>query len=585
VKQFRFSRPKIKQGGANMVDGGGDSTSIWDRYRNFAIGWGLLAILLAVVAMVAWRRPPQAGLPETKVSFTEVSSFPSALTELDRLIGAPNLADASSTPGHAESMALGDDSQLLRWTRRSSLALIGTIPSYQEIAWIRTADRSTVYEKWLDYLLSDRRHADYLAERFARAWVGTDNTPVIVFRRRRFVAWLSDQIAANVPYDQVARTLITADGVWTSSPEVNYITAMIDDDSQGNPNPARLAGRTMRAFMGVRLDCMECHDDNINGDWKQQDFHQLAAFFAPATSTLTGVRDKPRAYRFQFLNETETEEVSPRVPFRAELLETPSPELPRNSRLALANWLTHRHNRPFARLAVNRVWALLFGRGFVEPVDDIPLEIEEEPVFEFLVDDFIANNYDLRRLIRLAALSSALRSPSEDNAPKGLSSPHFDWRQFPQTRLRPDQIAGSILQASRLRPVTLESPALIRLISFGDKNDFLTAFGDPGADELSSANIQETLPRRLFMLNGKSVSDRTKPDGVANSSTQVSDFISDNAMALDTLFLMTLVRLPSPSEKQYFQQPLQGLVGTPRQEFFADLAWSLMNTTEFVTNK
>ncbi|MDP7010751.1 MAG: DUF1549 domain-containing protein, partial [Verrucomicrobiota bacterium] len=169
--------------------------------------------------------------------------------------------------------------------RRLSLGLTGTIPSLQEI---RAFEGARVFHArnqpppndhiqwWLSHLFEDRRTSDYLAERFARAYVGVENGPFLVYRRRRFVSWLSDQFHGNRPYDKVVRSLITAEGLWTSNPEVNFFTVTVDENNNTNkPDEVKLAVRMTRAFLGVRLDCVQCHDDRLNDRWLQKDFHQL----------------------------------------------------------------------------------------------------------------------------------------------------------------------------------------------------------------------------------------------------------------------------------------------------------------------
>ena len=128
--------------------------------------------------------------------------------------------------------------------RRLSLGLTGTIPSLEEIRVLQSLPEGQRIEWWLSRLLEDRRYADYVAERLARSYVGTDNGPFIVYRRRRFVTWLSDQLLANKPYDQLVRELISDKGIWTNSPSVNFLTVTLDEDNKGKPDAIRLAGRT-----------------------------------------------------------------------------------------------------------------------------------------------------------------------------------------------------------------------------------------------------------------------------------------------------------------------------------------------------
>ncbi|MCA9270339.1 MAG: DUF1549 domain-containing protein, partial [Planctomycetales bacterium] len=384
----------------------------------------------------------------------------------------------------------------LQIARRLSLGLTGTLPSLEEIRELerRPADQRIAW--WVTHLLEDRRYADYMAERFARAMVGDEGGPFLVYRGRRFRLWLSDQFHDNVPYDELARKLIAAEGIWTSHPEVNFVTASFVPNE--GPDEVKLAARMSRAFLGVRIDCVQCHDDNLGGDWKQTDFHELAAFFAPAELTLTGVRDKKVAYRYKYLRAEEEVDVPQQVPFAEALLEAPSRDAA-HPRQRLARWATKPENRPFARAVVNRMWALLFGKPLEEPIDDIPLEGPYSPGFETLVDDFIQHGYDLQRLIRVIASTEVFQLDSR--ADHALTEKHErHWASFPLTRLRGDQVAGSILQSASLKTIDAQSHIFVKLQTFDQKNKFIERYGDTGEDEF--ADKGGTIPQRLLMMNG-----------------------------------------------------------------------------------
>src|SRR5206468_647390 len=106
-------------------------------------------------------------------------------------------------------------------------------------------------------MLDDQRFAYYFAERLARSYVGTEAGQFLIFRRDRFVEWLSDELRKNTPYDDVVRSMISAQGLWTGEPATNFVTAGINE---GNIDENKLAGKTVRAFLGQRIDCAQCHD-------------------------------------------------------------------------------------------------------------------------------------------------------------------------------------------------------------------------------------------------------------------------------------------------------------------------------------
>ncbi|WP_083904955.1 DUF1549 domain-containing protein [Rhodopirellula sp. SWK7] len=237
----------------------------------------------------------------------------------------------------AASLQTAPPADWLTVCRRLSLALVGTGMSLEEIRDLESHPEDERIERHREALLIDPRFHDYWGERFTRFYVGADEGPFLVYRRRRFRTWLSDQFAAQVPYDVLVRRLITAKGLWTDRPEVNFYTVTFDSGN-GQPDPIRMAARTCRAFLGIRIDCLQCHDDFLgnvsmgnpewmggDGDFRegtQEDFHSLAAFFTAAKNEgLQGLRNRKPKYLYQYLDATQEQEVAPNVPFQRELLE------------------------------------------------------------------------------------------------------------------------------------------------------------------------------------------------------------------------------------------------------------------------
>jgi len=202
--------------------------------------------------------------------------------------------------------------------RRLAVALVGTVPSLQEIRQLEANPGAAGLRTWLASLLKERRHADYFAERLARSYVGTEDGPFLVFRRRRFVSWLSDELMKNRPYDQLVRDLIASQGLWTDKPPTNFLTVTFDPAKQ-RVDAERLSARVARAFLGVRIDCAQCHDHPFQS-WKMADFHGLAAFFGQAHQGFTGIYDGDGEHEMEVRKTGSKVVVQPRVPFRPELL-------------------------------------------------------------------------------------------------------------------------------------------------------------------------------------------------------------------------------------------------------------------------
>jgi hypothetical protein len=466
----------------------------------------------------------------------------------------------------------------LQLARRLSLGLSGTLPSLQELREFEAMPEEQRVQWWLSNLFEDRRYSDYTAERLARATVGVEEGPFLIYRRRRYVDWLSDQIQQNEPYDHIARSLINAEGIWTTRPEVNFVTVTVDqnNDKEG-PDQVKLAARLTRAFMGVRIDCMQCHDDMFGDRWKQQDFHQLAAFFAEADMTISGVRDQEKSYEYEYSKRKGPEEVPPIVPFHAEFLPEDG-----SLRERLAVWATHPENRPFARTAVNRVWAMLFGRPLVSPIDDIPLDGNVPAAMDILADDFVANNYDVQRLTRIIVATETFQRDSRGSGETPTEAHDETYASFALTRLRPDQVAGSILQAASLKTVDAESHIITRFARFTAQSEFVKRYGDAGEDEFGA--LGGTIPQRLLMMNGKLVDERLGDNLFFNAATQIASVAPDDESAVEIAYLATLTRRPTAAESAHFVAQLEGTKKQQRMRAVQDMCWSLINSTEFAWN-
>jgi hypothetical protein len=539
------------------------------RLRNAVILAGL--VTGAVWGVVELLRPPvgkvssEVGLSKTKLK---------DIWQAARKVNAD--FEQSWTGKQLQPTVKADDLTLVR---RLSLALTGSIPSLQEIRMLESVKGVDITQWWLTQLFADRRASDYLAERLVRVYVGIENGPFLIYRRRRLVDWLSEALQKNRPYDQIARALIDAKGVWTTSPEVNFIS--VTNENKKGPDEAKLAARVSRAFLGVQMDCVQCHDGKLGSTWKQTDFHKLAAYFGQTDFALNGLRDDPKqSYEFRYLGKTEEEVVPAMVPWKPELL--PEKGTPRTK---LANWVTAKENKPFARTLVNRIWALLFNRPLITPVDDIPLEGPFPPGLELLADDFIVHDFDMQRLIRVIAATRVFQQSSRSADPAHPVTEDMEkaWTAFPVTRLRPEQMAGSVIQAASLSTINEESHVVFRIKRDLDVANFVKRYGDSGEDNFDDAG--GTIPQRLLLMNGNMVTDNTRGNPLINAGTRIGMLAPNDATAVEAAYLSIFTRRPTATEADHFA----GLLATAknnnsRSNAMSDLYWTLMNATEFSWN-
>ena len=465
--------------------------------------------------------------------------------------------------------------------RRASLVLLGTVPSLEEIRLFEADARADRLRRQIWAMLDDPRFGDYWAERLARAWVGVEGEPFLVYRRDRFTRWIAGQLAENRPYDELARAVLSTDGLWTSEPAANFVTSAVANDVLDHNE---LAARTVRSFLGQRIDCAQCHDHPF-ADWKQSEFQGLAAFFGQSAVSFQGVVDQPRLFENDLeytVDDADGESsrvVEPSVPFLKECLPTRGARRDR-----LAAWVTDPQNERFMRATVNRVWGLLFGRPYVEPVDDLPDPGDERTVLlDRLGDKFRESGYDLRRLIEEIVLSRPFRvSSSLPGADAdGFRKSESAWAVFPITRLRPEQVIGAMLQAGRLQTIDQNSNLIARFLRFVREQDFVNQYGDPGETELAPQS--GTVSQALLRMNGQ----LTKEVFGANpfsSAGRLGSLTKDDARLIELCFLVTLTRRPTVAERDHFLSFVSGTTDDARRRATEDLLWSLVNSTEFSWN-
>jgi len=212
-------------------------------------------------------------------------------------------------------------------------------------------------------------------------------------------------------------------------------------------------------------------------------------------------------------------------------------------------------------------------------VDNIPLDGPFPKPLEILVDDFIASQYDLRRAITVIASCKPARLNSR--ASFGISNQHGQtFAVFPMRRLRPDQVAGAIVQSSSLTTINSQAHILDRLMKFGSKRDFVRRFGDPGENEFEQRG--ETVTQKLLMMNGDMLSDRIN-EGM-HSIVHLAGLSPDANTLLETIFLAVLSRRPTDEEESHFISSLADTAGDQRKERAQDIYWTLVNSVEFTWN-
>jgi hypothetical protein len=482
----------------------------------------------------------------------------------------------------SEKWPLADDPTFLR---RVSLDFTGRLPTPDEIArW--AADRGHERrQRLVDRLLNSEAYA----VNWGRYWrdVVTYHTPASnnYLRWTLFDRWWVEQFRRNRPWNEIVSTLVTADGINDEVAPVNYLTALYG-------NPVEIAATTSRVFLGVQIQCAECHDAKNEPHWKREQFHEFAAFFGRARlvqhKDVTG-RGTPYAIegrdggQYGMIDKKDPRhriDMQPRF-LTGESVPLEADDLQR--REALARFLTSPKNPWFARAYINRVWSSLMGWGFYPSVIELAGVKPRFPeVLTTLEQGFIASGYDTRWLFRTITRTRVYQAQLQP--PPSRSGPALP--AACPSRLRPEQVFEALVQSLAFdendkkipAPAPSSAPAATR--NTGLRHMVWQAFKvNPSRPQ---GEVNGTIPQALLMMNSALVHAFTSARGKTVLGRLLAEGRSDDEIVA-TLYQRSLARQPTVAEQVVCRRFITR-VGD-RYEALEDVFWALINSTEFLNRR
>ncbi len=475
--------------------------------------------------------------------------------------------------------ALATDAELLR---RASLDTIGRLPTVEEArAFLDDKTPSAAKRRALiERLLNHPAYGDYWANKWADL---VRPNPDRAGLKSVYVLdqWLREAFRKNLPMDQFARAMIIASGsTHRFGPAVVY---------RDKRTPAEMAKIFSQAFLGTRLECARCHN-HPNEQWTQADFYSLAAYFAQVKRKGAGV-SPPISGGTEFFYHGGSGSVS--HPVTGAILAPKPPAGPSavvaegaDPRTALVDWIVAPDNPFFARAMVNRVWEVYFGRGLVDPVDD--LRASNPPVNAALLDalarHFVKNKYDQKALIRTVLQSRLYQlshRPNETNA--------ADTRNFSRMylrRLRAEVLMDAVSDATGVPSSfasTWPGARALETWNFKISSEFLDAFGRPNSssDPPCERAAKGTIVQSLHLMHGEGLQKKiTHEKGRAR---RLADSKKPIAEITEEIYLATLSRRPTAKElahvEQFYRTHEDG-----RRAAIEDFLWAIINSAEFIFN-
>jgi hypothetical protein len=510
--------------------------------------------------------------------------------DIDRLINARLAAETIPASPSA------DDAEFLR---RVYLDLTGRIPTAEKATAFLESKDPEKRSKLIDELLASSDYGQHFGNVWRNLVIRRDANMIRPPDTEPFARWLADNFNQNRGWDKLVSELLTVEGSTVEKPQGVYF--VLNGDSRGNPEANIIASSTVQLFLGVQMQCAECHDHPF-APWKQSDYWGVAAFFGKVknagaakggagggiTESGTakagkGAADTPKVAANASIIIPSTAFKSVGKVVKAKFPQGAEPKLQDSEsfRPAFAQWLTSPENKYFAPNAVNRLWAHLLGKGFVTPVNDFSADNppSHPELLELLAKEFIAAGYDQKHLIRCICNSRTYQRTSQP-----LAANKMDNRLFShvEVKVMSSDVLYTSLTIALERKDLFAAPAKAPAAKKGQPQattsgmqQFLTAFNtkEDGAD---ATEFSHGIPQALRLMNqlpfnsGGAIVERLVKSG------KKSDEI------IRSLFLATLSRLPSDEEMQELTTYVARKKNT--HDVYCGVLWTLVNRSEFILN-
>jgi hypothetical protein len=488
--------------------------------------------------------------------------------------------------------APADDAEFLR---RVYLDLHGRVPTAEQAA--KFLDKNSAEggssgkrAELVDELLADPRFGEY----FADLWRKQLMSPAVNEQRMqsdRFAGWLAKRFNDNDGWNKIVYDLLTATGKMEDNPAVTYLI-------EGRyPLPVTdLADLSSRYFLGIRLNCAQCHDHPF-AEWKQSDYWGIASFFAEIQTPqraklvyMAGVQDNPKVTMTTLRDADMIEGFKSEPPkfLGGETFETRGKE---PLRVALARWMTASDNRFFARAATNRLWRHFFGRGIINPADDMHAgnTASHPELLDELGREFSESNFDIKSFCRAIANSRTYQQTSRPGGNmKNANAKNADSKNDSADRQAADR-QGELFARMSIKVLTAEQlyDSLVTVVGppskspgldqrFGARYEFTNYFaGDRDAEPI---RYDRGIPHALRMMNSPQFG-RSLPALAANLAERGRN--ADEVV--DDLYLTILSRRPTAEERKFVRSRLDDAKSTAA-DVYQEIAWALLMGSEFSLN-
>ncbi|MCI0746224.1 MAG: DUF1549 domain-containing protein, partial [Verrucomicrobia subdivision 3 bacterium] len=465
---------------------------------------------------------------------------------------------------------LCDDATFLR---RIYIDVTGTLPTAEEVRKFVDEPSAGKRDELINELLNRKEFAELWVMKWAELLQIRSRQDQFSYKAAlSYYTWLQDKMLNNVPIDKIVQELITASGSTFKNPAANYYQVQTDT--------LKTAENTAQVFMGMRIQCAQCHNHPFDR-WTMNDYYRFAAFF-PRVGRKQG--EDPRESIVFDKGDGEVRHPVGNKTMMPKFLGGDMAEIKGESRReALAKWIASPENPYFAKNLANIVWAHFVGKGIIDPADDVRISnpASNPELLDALGAKFTEYGYDFKRLVKDICSSRTYQLSTRANDSNALDDRNFARAAI--RRMRAEVMFDCISQVTETKNKFQGLPRGARAVQIADgtvSTYFLTTFGRARRESVCSCEVktEPNLSQALHLLNGATTNDKIKEGGVVKAllkSKKPEEIVEE-------LYLRCLSRKPSDKELAKISGFLKN--NTSPEEVLNDLFWSLLNSKEFIFN-
>ncbi len=468
---------------------------------------------------------------------------------------------------------LCDDATFLR---RASLDITGLLPE-DEMATRFLADAAPDKRaKLVDELLGRKEFIEMWVMKWAELLqIRTNPTTGVSYKSTLlYFNWLKERIAKNVPFNIIVQDLLASTGGTFTNPATNYY--QIERDT------LKVAENVAQVFMGMRLQCAQCHNHPFDR-WTMDDYYGFAAFFSQIGRKTA---EDPRETVVFDSRGGEVNHLVTKQPVKPKLLGGAIPDKPgTDRRQLLVQWLASPENPYFAKNLSNIIWSHFFGTGIIEPVDDVRVSnpASNPELLDALAKKFTSYNYDFKRLVRDICLSRTYQLTSRIN--DSNASDHRNFSHALLRRQRAEVMLDTLTQVTGTQNKFEGLPKGARAVQIADgnvSNYFLRTFGRAERASVCSCEVkmEPNLGQALQLMNGDITSQRITEGKFITTQLEAKKSPND---IIQSLYQRCFTRAPEETE---LKPVLEAIAAKPADTapILEDLFWALLNSKEFMFN-